>query len=53
LGIFFFPAATELTEHDKAYVTNLNAALQAHVQALSAGDVKAQIALQQAMYVWG
>ncbi|KAK3906401.1 Manganese/iron superoxide dismutase [Staphylotrichum tortipilum] len=35
------------SKHHQAYVTNLNAALQAHVTAVAAGDVAAQIALQQ------
>ena len=40
------------TKHHQAYVTNLNAALENHVSALSAADVKKQIELQQAMYVY-
>ncbi|KAK0754849.1 manganese superoxide dismutase precursor [Schizothecium vesticola] len=33
-------------KHHQAYVTNLNAALQAHVAAVTAGDIASQIALQ-------
>ncbi|KAK4041269.1 Manganese/iron superoxide dismutase [Parachaetomium inaequale] len=33
--------------HHQAYVTNLNKALESHVAAVAAGDVAAQIALQQ------
>jgi Fe-Mn family superoxide dismutase len=36
-------------KHHQAYVTNLNAALASHVSAVAAGDVAAQIALQQAI----
>ncbi|KAG7289359.1 Superoxide dismutase [Mn], mitochondrial [Staphylotrichum longicolle] len=35
------------SKHHQAYVTNLNKALESHVAAVAAGDVAAQIALQQ------
>lgn len=36
-------------KHHQAYVTNLNAALKSHTDALAANDIPAQIALQQAI----
>lgn len=36
-------------KHHQAYVTNLNAALKSHTDALSANDIPTQIALQQAI----